>query len=255
MARARNLKPGFFRNEVLGELGVEAAYFFEGLWCQADRDGVVENRPMRLKVEICPYWDWDVATIIESLEKTGLIRCYSSNGKNCIHIVNFAKHQNPHQKEPVSELPRPDYAVSDCSKTSPEKTGLAPDKTESGPAESLFLDPLLPLTDSPIPIGDKSPAKKKPGSRRCPSSWHPTDELINGLWQQPQFQHLSKQEFLDEAEAMKDYEYRDTKVDWDACFRTWMRNHVKRNPKTKFATAEQRRVQNIKQAMQEFANE
>jgi hypothetical protein len=143
MARARNIKPGFFKNEELGDAGVEAAYFFSGLWCQADRDGIVEYRPKRLKIEICPYWDWDVEAIIKSLEITGLVRCYSSKGFHCIEIVNFKKHQNPHHKESISDLPRPDADASYCSVKSHVNTGQASDKPSANPADSLN-----PITDS-----------------------------------------------------------------------------------------------------------
>ena len=35
MARARNIKPGFFDNEILGELPALTRLLFIGLWCLA----------------------------------------------------------------------------------------------------------------------------------------------------------------------------------------------------------------------------
>ena len=60
MARSRNIKPGFFKNELLAELPFEYRILLQGLWCQADRDGLLEARPKRLKAEIFPYDDVDV---------------------------------------------------------------------------------------------------------------------------------------------------------------------------------------------------
>ena len=44
MARARNIKPGFFKNELLVGLPYEYRLLFIGLWTIADRDGRFEDR-------------------------------------------------------------------------------------------------------------------------------------------------------------------------------------------------------------------
>jgi len=48
MARSRNIKPGFFRNEMLAECSPLARLLFAGLWCLADRFGRLEDRPKRI---------------------------------------------------------------------------------------------------------------------------------------------------------------------------------------------------------------
>ena len=48
MARARNIKPGFFANENLAECDPLARLLFAGLWCLADREGRLEDRPKRI---------------------------------------------------------------------------------------------------------------------------------------------------------------------------------------------------------------
>ena len=45
MARTRSIKPGFFTNDLLGEIHPLGRILFAGLWCQADRLGIVEYRP------------------------------------------------------------------------------------------------------------------------------------------------------------------------------------------------------------------
>ena len=52
--RARNLKPGFFKNDALAECDPLARILFEGLWCMADREGRLECHPKRIKAEILP---------------------------------------------------------------------------------------------------------------------------------------------------------------------------------------------------------
>ena len=49
MARARNIKPGFFKNEFLAEMPCEVRLLFIGLWTLADREGRLEDRPKRIK--------------------------------------------------------------------------------------------------------------------------------------------------------------------------------------------------------------
>ena len=44
MARARNIKPGFFTNDELGELSPLARLAFIGLWGQADFNGNMNCR-------------------------------------------------------------------------------------------------------------------------------------------------------------------------------------------------------------------
>lgn len=54
MARARNIKPGFFKNELLAEMPPEIRLLFMGLWCIADREGRFEERPKKIKMELFP---------------------------------------------------------------------------------------------------------------------------------------------------------------------------------------------------------
>ena len=53
--RARNIKPGFFKNEALADCDLQARLLFVGLWCMADREGRMEYRPKRIKIEVLPY--------------------------------------------------------------------------------------------------------------------------------------------------------------------------------------------------------
>lgn len=105
MARARNIKPGFFKNEVLAEMSAFDRLLFIGLWCLADREGRVEDRPKRIKMELFPCDTYDVDTGIEELKKYGFVTRYEISGKKTIAIVNFLIHQTPHGTEKDSDLP------------------------------------------------------------------------------------------------------------------------------------------------------
>lgn len=107
MARARNLKPGFFKNEDLAKCDPLARLLFAGLWCWADREGKLEDRPERLKAEILPYDKVDVSKLLDQLAARGFILRYEASGKRCIQITTFAKHANPYKDEPSFDLPDP----------------------------------------------------------------------------------------------------------------------------------------------------
>lgn len=103
--RARNVKPSFFQNEQLAELPFEARLLFVGLWCLADREGRLEDRPKRIKMHIFPADMLDVEPLLVGLAEQKLIDRYEVNGVRCISIPNFVKHQRPHANEVASVLP------------------------------------------------------------------------------------------------------------------------------------------------------
>ena len=131
MARSRNIKPGFFLNDQLAEVDPLGRLLFAGLWCIADREGRLEDRPKRIKAETLPYDDCDVHELLNQLAKRGFIIRYEVAGEPYIQIVNFEKHQNPHRNERASEIPPPEFSepVSGNSDTS---TIQVPECSETG---------------------------------------------------------------------------------------------------------------------------
>lgn len=136
VSRARNIKPGFFKNDLLAECQPLARILFAGLWCEADREGRLEDRPKRLKAECLPYDDCDIEALLRELSVRGFIVRYESNGNAFISIANFQKHQNPHVREGASSIPAPDKHSA--------STVQAPVEHGSSPADSPSLIPLSP---------------------------------------------------------------------------------------------------------------
>ena len=108
MARSRNIKPGFYKNEDLAECSIWARFIFPGLWMMADREGRLEYRPKRIKGELLPYDNEDVEPLWNELQRFGFILIYEVQGAKFIQIVKFLTHQNPHYKEAPSTIPAPD---------------------------------------------------------------------------------------------------------------------------------------------------
>ena len=105
MARARNIKPGFFINELLAELSAETRLLFIGLWCLADREGRLEDRPKRIKGNLFPYDSFDIDPMLNQLQSNNFVTRYEVDGVRFIQIENFVKHQDPHYREKASEIP------------------------------------------------------------------------------------------------------------------------------------------------------
>jgi hypothetical protein len=144
MARARNIKPGLFKNEVLGVADPLLTILFESLWCLADREGRLEDRPLRIKGETFPYRDGINANqMLDELQSMQFILRYTMNGQALIQILNFKKHQTPHNTEKPSELPAPLTEVPPLNNA---------EITQAKPPDSLIPDSLIPdtgLSESP----------------------------------------------------------------------------------------------------------
>ena len=113
LARARNIKPGFFLNDKLAEIDPLGRILFAGLWTIADREGRLEDRPKKIKAEILPYDDCSIDGLLSELAKHGFILRYEIAGEKFIQILTFLKHQNPHKNEKPSEIPPSDlYSTS-----------------------------------------------------------------------------------------------------------------------------------------------
>lgn len=160
MARARNIKPSFFTNDILAEVPALGRILFQGLWCVADREGRLEDRPKKLKAEILPYDDCDIENLLLQLSERGFIQRYQANGQRFIQVVNFTKHQNPHVKEAPSLIPAPDEHSASTVQASeiPERAGLIPDsgfRIPDSPKQAASLD--QPETREAHPAAAASP--------------------------------------------------------------------------------------------------
>ena len=151
--RARNLKPGLFKNEELGTAEPLYTLIFEGLWTLADREGRLEDRPLRIHAEINPYREPNgTLAAIDWLVERGFILRYEIGGNRYLQVLTFHKHQNPHQRESPSEIPPPAGVTdrySDQPVTEPQRRRiLSRDGScqTCGSSEDLQVDHVVPRT-------------------------------------------------------------------------------------------------------------
>ena len=222
MARARTIKPGFFVNAELLACEPLARILFAGLWCHADRAGRLIDRPKQFKIEVLPVDDCDVDGLLNQLKTHGFIIRYEVGQARYIQILAFAKHQYPHQKEPVSTIPEP-VAPDE----SPVQARCSPDASpvldEKVPIQAQPF--LSPLSVSPLPISEDSSLRSESArARRLPTDWVPSLDLIA-------FAEEQKLDPLETADGFRDYwtaqpGARARKLDWDATFRNWCRRQI-----------------------------
>lgn len=155
MGRARIIKPGFFTDDELAEIEPLGRILFAGLWTIADREGRLEYRPKRIKAEILPYDDVDIARLISVLVRKGFLIYYEgiekftdesgNKRKQYLKITNFEKHQTVHKNERESELPGPQEdtvksrnfpSETELIGKNPDENGINPEKNGNAPEKN-----------------------------------------------------------------------------------------------------------------------
>jgi hypothetical protein len=189
VARARNIKPSFFTNEILADLPALTRLAFVGLWCLADRDGRLEDRPKRIKGQLFPYDDIDIDAALDALADAGFIVRYAVEDRAFVSILQFARHQSPHVKEAKSTIPAPEsegarivrpVRVPVVAPGKPDaSTGQAPGRhgADTGRAalipDSGFLIPETPTADeSAEREGDETEGKGEDYPEEFVDFWH-----------------------------------------------------------------------------------
>jgi len=153
--RARNIKPSFFKNDILGAMPPMTRLLFAGIWCMADREGRLEDRPGIIRVEIFPFDAISVADVdamLNELVKGEFIFRYEREGKKCISISNFLRHQFPHHRERESLIPAPGKP-----RANPRQAHLN--------HESPILNPLSPI------LNPESHRNDSPGHTPARGTW------------------------------------------------------------------------------------
>ncbi len=121
MARIRTIKPDFFLDAELCDLSPLHRLLFAALWCHADRDGRLEDKPKELKVKCLPFDDCRADELLADLHRAGFITRYEVGGKRLIAIKDFDVHQRFHRDEKSRKLPAPPQHRADTVLTPPSQ--------------------------------------------------------------------------------------------------------------------------------------
>lgn len=164
MARARNIKPGLYKNEDLAECSIWARYLFPGLWTLADREGRLEDRPKRIKAELLAFDTQDVEPLLRELAARSFIVRYQIEGASYIQIAKFSSHQTPHYSEKPSVIKPPPLQEKGQQLEQPDSENQPIIKRGAQPPDSLN-------PDSPIADSGKKQARFAPPDWVPPEPW------------------------------------------------------------------------------------
>lgn len=113
MPRARWLKPEFFTDRKMGELGPVNALVYQVLWVSADDSGMAKCQPDDIKAEWFRHWpSVNVATIrtaLRRLRELGRIEFYVGGDDLFAQVVRWKENQNVHK--PSKFMWRTDYSA------------------------------------------------------------------------------------------------------------------------------------------------
>lgn len=214
MARARNIKPGFFKNEYLAQCDALARLLFVGLWTLSDREGRLEWRPLRVKAELFPYENCDVEKLANQLQKFGFLEVYEAeDGVTYCEITAFTKHQNPHPSEKSQDYPAPTI-----------KNNCKQFKNISNNADSL-----IPITDSPIP--SNAPATNVAASKTNSITWDSVEgwqgitEGDRATWAEAYPAVIIDQELAKAADWLLSNPKKSRRYNWRKFLTNWFRSN------------------------------
>jgi hypothetical protein len=221
MPRRRFLSPEFFKDEDLATLPYEARLLFQGLWCYADREGRLEDRPKYIKAELFPYDRVDMHKLLDLLANPSIpdrptkvfIRRYTVDDRQLIDIPEFSKHQSPHKHEPDSILPVNVCTTTDIVRRTTDIVGASTDTCPS----------VIDIRERTKERGERREerGRKSTGKTSLPPDFTVSEAVK--IWAKAKGFHRLEdhlEHFRDCATA-KDYQY----VDWDAAFKNAIRNN------------------------------
>ena len=171
--RARNIKPGFYKDEKLVECSAWARLLAPGLWMLADKEGRLADKPKQIKMEVFPADSVDVEPLLRELHTHKHILRYEMNGLKYIQVLGFSEHQSPHYSEKISMIPAP--VREDSGTSPPSSTG---DSGKEVPSSSDIPKP-KPKTPEPQPpdlLNPDSPTEDSPNVAANAASAHPPEK-------------------------------------------------------------------------------
>jgi len=203
MARIRTIKPEFWVDDRMVDLQPVIRLLFIGLWNFVDDWGLIEFKPKRIKMQVFPADNWDVAPMLDDLISAERLRVVDSDQGPLLYVVNWTRHQ-------VVNRPRDSRF-----------TGLPADISVSAHG-AVTVDPVLKGKEG----------KGKEGNGR--ETTIPTDFPITDALRDWSKETVPSVNITLEHDAFCDYwsvgaGTGKTKKSWDLTWKSWMRTAHKDN--------------------------
>ncbi|MCF1744750.1 hypothetical protein [Paradevosia shaoguanensis] len=105
MSRIRSIHPGFFTDEDLVQVSIEARLLFLGLGVEADDKGIFEWKLTTIKMRLFPADNVDIDTLLAELVSIDAVSGYEIDGRKYGAIRNFRKFQRPKKPNDIHPMP------------------------------------------------------------------------------------------------------------------------------------------------------
>lgn len=244
MARIRSLHPGFWTDENIVSVSLEARMLFIGLWGEADDGGAFPWKPLTLKMRLFPADALDISTLLEELEKATLVKRYTPSPHapadptydSQIYgaIRNFGKWQSP--RSPSRRHPMPDELRLFCKTETicPVDPDALPQNAETASEREKEREKDRDETLDGKPSSRARNATGTMKGTRLPSDWSPSEALCAFALEQgcdPESTAAAFRDYWHGAPGVKG-----RKADWSATWRNWCRReNVSRMERTERA--------------------
>jgi len=210
MARIRTIKPEFFTSEDIVALSPLTRLFYISLWCEADRDGLLNWKPKTLKLRYFPGDDNAAFNqAVDELLASDLVITYEVDGKQYAQIPKFTQHQVINNRESLSIIPKQQEQNEEIDASGTRESGVQGE-------------------------GKGRERKGKEGNSRATAL--PRDFSINESMQQWAIENKITVDLVIATDKWKDYILANGKkyVDWVATWRNGMKKaqewHAQQSP-------------------------
>ena len=224
--RIRSIKPQIIEDEKVGPVSDTAFRLFASMIVLADDHGNVRADVRWLTSQV--WWAHEhkpnvLAALLE-LTRASLIRAYGVRGGTYVHLNGWGKHQRI-DNAGKGRVPTPNDP--DAKELCEDLTDFAEFRGESPRTSEEFrsekdMDMDIGAAASPPRTSKPKGRPKRAATHPIPPDWNPSEQA----------QAKAKELRLDcvrEAEQFRDHHTAKGSVfsDWDAAFRTWLRNAAK----------------------------
>lgn len=173
MARIRSIHPGLFTDEAFVSLSPLARVFLIGIWTEADDQGVVEWKPVTLKMRVLPADNADADALLDELVEQNIIARYEVAGKSFGALRNFRKYQRP--KKPNAVHPLPDQYRTYVGITDDESGTSSEPVRNQFPTASEIAPQMEDVGGRRKGEKERTPPTPPRGQRQLPEDWEPTE--------------------------------------------------------------------------------
>lgn len=234
MARIRSLKPEFWHDRKLARsCSRDARMLYMGLWNQADEHARCNGDEAVIKGQVFPFDDdLRIGPLLAELEAIGRVQRYWFDGDPYLFLPKLAKHQRLEPSKAASRLPEP---------PDPDETPSPPRSEAHSEKIAADSEPIVAESETSVAslccmehgsgsmehVCGETPRADKPAPKR--GTRLPEDFGITDPMRQWASEKTPGVDLFGELEQFVDYHRGKgtTAKDWEATWRTWMRNAQK----------------------------